>query len=711
MFSMKLLRALGLILLLAAASANGKQTSLTFSCSDKNDLYLTARQSGYGCKRFESAELAIESAPEDTAVLILADGYPAQQTPLKKSDLDAAEKKHLHLYIEYPESDALPDLSLGKPKTTTWERGVVSGDAFGATLPSMRIVAVHGCHYLPTKAASPWLVVARVAGFDVAPYGLPTNAAPLLFELPERRFIIATTKLSHFITGRYAPTQDWKTIWQTILTKLDPSHTLVELKWQTGVGPSYSATEKLPRRFEHDAFVASAKWVMNSRLLIPASRTNDILSLLRKDTETIATPGRVALADGSLGILEGYASAIGYDGSQLQRLPLRADCQIETAMVLAFDSMLNREKRSREVAGNLLDYVYFNSGMCAGPRADEKHGAFGLIAWGDISPNWLAGNYGDDDARAMLATMAVAASLKDWKWNEALTKALLANFRTTGKLGFRGDRIDVSALEKGWQPFSEAAPVNYSPHFESYLWACNLWAYRATGFQPFLDKATNAIAMTMKAYPAGWRWQDNNERSRMLLCLSWLLRIEDTPHCREWIATVANDLLKRQQPNGAIHEWLHGTGAGHYHIPQSNEAYGTGETPLIQQNGDPASDQLYTTGFALLGLHEAAAATGDGRLKQAEDKLAEFLCRIQIRSEKVPYLNGWWFRAFDDRRWEYWASSADAGWGAWSIEAGWAQAWTASVLAMREKQTTFWDLTASVDIKKDFERWEPRMMK
>ncbi len=44
-------------------------------------------------------------------------------------------------------------------------------------------------------------------------------------------------------------------------------------------------------------------------------------------------------------------------------------------------------------------------------------------------------------------------------------------------------------------------------------------------------------------------------------------------------------------------------------------------------------------------------------------------------------------------RLEAWASSADIGWGAYSLEAGWGQAWTAAVLALREQHTTLWNLT------------------
>ena len=123
-----------------------------------------------------------------------------------------------------------------------------------------------------------------------------------------------------------------------------------------------------------------------------------------------------------------------------------------------------------------------------------------------------------------------------------------------------------------------------------------------------------------------------------------------------------------------------------------------------------SATQLYTTGFALLGLHEAVGATGDLKLKRAEDKLAEYLCRIQARSQKLPCLNGTWFRAFDDRRWEAWASSADVGWGAWSIESGWGQAWTTAALALREQGTTVWDFTAKSRVRDYFPKLRAQML-
>ena len=196
----------------------------------------------------------------------------------------------------------------------------------------------------------------------------------------------------------------------------------------------------------------------------------------------------------------------------------------------------------------------------------------------------------------------------------------------------------------------------------------------------------------------------------MLLPLSWLVRVDDTPEHRQWLRTISEDLLNLQDVSGAIREALGASAQGAYGAPKSNEAYGTAEAPLIQENGDLLCDLLYTTNFAFVGLHEAAAATGDALYKDAEDRLAAFLCRIQVRSSSRPELDGAWFRAFDFGRWDYWASNADLGWGAWSVESGWTQGWITSVLAMRQRNTSFWDLTAQNAISQHLDALVARML-
>jgi hypothetical protein len=707
---MHLLIAFFSILFVCGSNAlRAEHAQLTFACEESNDLYVALQQGGQHYPRFERAEEAIRNAKTSSGVLILADGYPTQRTILRNSDLELAATKSLRLYIEFPEE--LPGISLGKSREAVWERGVVTGSFFSPKLPDLSLVGLHQCIYLPVQSPNTSLSLARVAGYDNAVFGLPPNAVSLLFEVPERKWIVATTKLSNFVTARYAPSESWTVIWDAILERLAPG-TENRLKPRSVAHAAYSSTLPLPDDAERSALNSAARWVLNSRLLVPASRVTEIATLLRHNKEVTPIPAHgVPAGDGSHGILEGYSSGILPDGTQQQRTPLRADCNAESAMVLAMNAALSPDNGGVKVAENLLDFVYFNSGLCKGARADPKHGAYGLIGWGDISAPWLVANYGDDNGRTLLATITAAAALNNVKWDLAVIRGLLGNFRTTGKLGFRGDRIDNPALEQhGWKHFRDSDVINISPHFEAALWTCYLWAYQQTGYTPFLEKTRTAINLTMKGYPGGWRWQDNMERARMLHCLAWLVRVDDTSQHRQWLRLIGQDLIKRQEPNGAIREWLGGSGGGHYQIPQTNESYGVGETPLIQQNGDPASDQLYTSGFALLALHEAAAATGDPDLKKAEDKLAEFLCRTQIRSEKLPFLDGWWFRAFDDKRWECWASSADIGWGAWSLEAGWAQAWGAAVFALRQKETSLWELTGSTRFKVVFDELKGEML-
>lgn len=203
--------------------------------------------------------------------------------------------------------------------------------------------------------------------------------------------------------------------------------------------------------------------------------------------------------------------------------------------------------------------------------------------------------------------------------------------------------------------------------------------------------------MTIAAYPNKWRWTNGlqQERARLLLPLAWLIRVDDKPDHRQWLKQIAEDLLALQDECGAIREEIGSGAQGLFGPPRSNASYGTSEAPLIQENGDPVCDLLYTSNFAFVGLHEAAAATGDTFYLKAEDKLAEFLCRIQVRSSVHPELDGAWFRSFDFKLWDYWASNADWGWGVCSIESGWTQAWISSLFALRHLKTSFWDLTAN----------------
>jgi len=673
--------------------------SLILACREDNDLHRVLADTGITCARFDTAQQALENAPPGAGLMALADGYPDALTPIDPAFYDTAALKNLRVYVEFPA--AIPGQSVDEPRGITWERGVVASNAFEPDLANLRILAIHGCRFVPVEAASPHIVVARVAGFDSAIYGLPPETFPILYEHPRGNLLVSTTKLSQFVTARYAPTAAWRAIWQWILGWVMQGEA-PQLSWTPTVRPSYASNETLPVDIEAQAFRRGVAWFTNAHLLVHPSWETQPERRLEGLRHAPASTGEIGLpkGDGSRGMIEGASGAIGTDGCQGWSTSLRNDCMGEASATMALGEALGVEPRGTTIARNLNDYIYFNSIIAQGPRADPASPSYGLLSWGTFSPGVY---YGDDNARSMLGTIAAAALLHTDRWDQGLLRCMLANLRTTGPQGFRDGRIDEEPLqENGWRHYWTTPRTHYAPHYEAWLWAALLWAYDRTGFAPFLERPKTALGLTMKAYPDEWRWTNGiqQERARMILPLAWLVRVDDTDEHRQWLRFMTEELLKHQDQCGAIREELGPPDKGSYGPPQSNDDYGTTEATLIQANGDPVCDLLYTTNFAFVGLHEAAATTGEPRYAQAEDRLAEFLCRIQVRSERHPELDGGWFRAFEFRQWDYWASSADLGWGVWSIESGWTQAWIASVIAMRQLRTSLWELTANSAIRR-----------
>jgi hypothetical protein len=687
---------------------------VTFFCRADNDLYqVYTAATGHTAPRFDSPEQAVQQAPSSSGVLLLADGYPEKTTPVAAAVFAAAARKRLRLYVEYPAF--LPGVKIERPRSIQWERTVVNSDAFGPSLPRLRILMVHGCHFLPVEAKAPHLALARVAGYDTAVFGLPKKDVwPILFEHPRGDILVAATKLSQFVTARYAPTDAWPAVWRMVFGWLTPGAATTELRWTSTVRPSYGRSQTLPADAERLALRRGVAWYSKARLLIHPHWQG--LLKAAEQNENCAGPGatpEMPTGDGTLGILEGHSSRIDCRGRQPVRWVPRADCNSEAAMALALYSATDGDTdgRTKTIAANLVDFVLVRSNLQQGPRAKPESPSYGLLSFhtqpvgGDVY-------YGDENARAVLGQLATAAVLKSHRWDEAILRCVLGNFRTTGPTGFRKARILESELqEHGWRYFWERSdgywgPLRHSGHYQAYLWAVNLWLYDKTRFEPLKQRTELGIRHMMGLFPDHWHWEcrrQESERARMLLPLAWLVRVHDTPEHRRWLRQVARYVLDSQDASGAIREKVTGG-------ETSNEQYGTGETPVIYASGDPCADLLYTTNFAFFGLHEAASATGDTELRKAEDRLADFLVRVQVRGDKPLGLDGAWFRGFDFRRWDYWGSNSDAGWGVWATETGWTQSWITSVFALRQLNTSFWDLTKQSKIGDRFERLRRGML-
>jgi hypothetical protein len=685
---------------------------LCFACRADNDLYqaLSAGKNAY--PRFASAAEAVQKAPRGTGVLLLADGYPAQTTPLAAAVFEAAAAKKLRLYVEYP--GFLPGMEITPLRKTKLERVVAASKAFGPDLKQWQILAIHDCHFVEVSAPRPLLVVAKVAGFDTAVYGLKdTKEWPILFEHPRGDILVGTTKLSQFITARYAPKPAIQAVWKYVLKWLAPQDTPPTPEWPPTVRPAYSRDEKLPPDAARQAILRGIDWHTKAGMLLSKKGRNfyDRMHTFGKaDPNTpwdALPPEDFGAGDGQYGVLEGVSSRIRCDGKQPDRWWLRTDCNGETSLAFALRWKLDDDPRSKQVAENLLDWVYRTSGLF---QTDPAKPNYGLLFW---APDDRQALYHDNDARVILGCLGTSAILGSERWNEALVKNILANYRTTGYLGFRGFRLEnPQLLQRGWQHYWRSNTVRFCGNYEAWIWAAYLWLYDKTHDQPLLERTRHAIGMMMEAYPERWQWTNTLqlERGRMLLPLAWLIRVDDRPEHRAWLKRIANDMERCQDSCGAIREELGPPGHGRHLPPPSNAAYGKDEAPIIQQNGDPVADLLYTCNFAALGLHEAYAATGDEQYRRMADKLAEFFVRVQVRSTVHSELDGGWFRAFDYRFWDYFGSNADRGWGAWCIEVGWCQAWIPTFLTLRELNLNLWDLSRNSKAGKQYEKIRREML-
>jgi hypothetical protein len=694
-----------------------KGNELILSCSENNDLYKTLRSNNIVCKRFNTPTEAIKNANEGSGVLILADHYPQALTVIDSILIAEAKEKKIRLFIEYP--SYIPGIKVELPHSAELERIVVSTDSIN-NLEKLQIIEIHDCHYIPVLTKNPFLVVTKVAGFDYAYFGIENNTdiKAILFEPNPDNLLISTTKLSQFIQARYAPQKSIQALWSFILDWVSSGQlSNKQIEWIPTVTPTYDKDEKLDINAEKVAVQRGIDWYFKSKMILNNEGWENYKKLWKLDNTnirtTVASVNSSAeqpnsdVGDGSFGVLEGIVSDVRFDGSQPTRWWLRSDSNGESSLAFALRWAMDGNQESKIVAHNLLDWVYFKSGLF---QNDPQKANYGLLFW---APGNAQALYQDNDVKSILGCIGTSAILQSNRWNDVLVKNILGNFRTTGINGFRGWRLENPDLIKnGWKSYWEKNTIQLQPHYEAWMWASYLWLYNQTQWRPLLDRTQKGIRTMMEAYPDKWRWTNGiqQERGRMLLTLAWLIRVEDRPEYREWLRRLATDMEKSQDASGAIGEELGMLLQGDMTPPSSNENYGKGEAPLIQKNGDTVADLLYTCNFTFLGLHEAYAATSDPQFKRMADKLADFLVRIQIKSEMHNNLDGGWFRAFDYNRWEYWGSNSDSGWGAWAIETGWTQSWIPTVLAMRVLNKNLWDISKVSDVESNFEMIRKQMI-
>lgn len=674
-----------------------------------NDLVKTLNENYQGISVYSTLDSALDAAPTNgtKGIMILADKY-TKPTTITESQAERINQLGVRVYVEYPENnESLGIVGYDETKETGYDRAIViDEDATGMEMYS--ILYIHGAqYYKKADISNSWIVAATVAGYDTAEYydeqtGELTDCTPYsLLEVNEAgNALIASTKLSQFIGAKYAPYERWESLWMSVLSWLTEKDrdSISTIDWTPVCNPNYGPDEELADNAYSEAVRLNTEWFLSS-------------GLLRN-------------ADGSLGIMEGFRSGAGFkvDGDQRVRTSVRADCNAETIAALALAAELLGNEEYRTIAYNMMDWLLNESELANGDRANEESGQYGLLSWHEGAIDQY---YGDDNARAILGLIIGASALDTDEFDERILEAIMANFRTTGEYGYRGNMIRGEKLDtNGWEYYYNRTNENYAPHFEAMLWACYLWAYDKTGYEPLLDRTRTGISMMMDAYVETMKgdlddgkgeWTSTNgiqqERAKMILPLAWLVRIEPTAEHIGWLDLMISDMMAYQdEDTGALRDAVADDGYGKVSLPpfSTNSAYGQAEAAVIQNNGDPCSDSLYTTNFAVLGLNEAYAAAASAGYSSLASKyydyatsVSDYHVRIQQVSENSKY-NGVWFRGFDYEKWEVYGSDGDAGWGIWCVETGWTQAWISATLSMQVMETNIWDYSKDSSVNDSF---------
>lgn len=690
----------------AAASQKATLSISVVTTRSANDLLKTLNANYSGIKVYSSLDDALNNVKADgtKGIMLLADNYPNSTTAITDAQAAKINELGVRLYIEYPDNNALLGITgYNGIKKMGYDRAIVTdADALGVEIYSL--LYVHGAQFAAkTDVTRSWLVNATVAGYDTADFGLSDCTPYSMIELNIKgNVLIASTKLSQFISARYAPYERWQKLWLGVLSWVSQI-AVTKIEWTPAVNANYGPNEPLADNAYSEAVRLNVEWYKNNMM----------------------SP------DGAQGIYQCYGSGSSFNvyGEQSLNSGIRADCNGESIGAIALAGVLLNNREYKTIAYDTMNWMLNESQMANGDRADPNNAQYGLFSWYDnIGDKYLGQYYGDDNAKAIIGLMLGAAALDTDEFDERILEAILANFRTSGIYGFRGSMLSGDDLEtNGWEYYYNRSTTNYSSHFESLLWACYLWAYDKTDYMPLYIRAQSAISRMMMAYDNTmekdidatadsyeWTWTNGmqQERAKMILPLAWLVRVAPTDQHIEWLDTMITDMMKYQDVStGALRDVVGeaGEGNGIYGPFTKNSDYGKHESPVIQNNGDPCSDSLYTSSFAMMTLNEAYAsvsAAGKSELavkyKQYAKSLSDYHVRIQQVSDTKSKYNGVWFRGFDYEKWETYGSDGDAGWGIWCTETGWSQAQISSALSLQALNTNIWDYTKGTTVDKYF---------
>lgn len=342
-------------------------------------------------------------------------------------------------------------------------------------------------------------------------------------------------------------------------------------------------------------------------------------------------------------------------GSYLVIEPRRPDCNFETALLFGLAGEVFGKNEYKKISSNLLDFLYFRSGLLNRAGDDYLIGAWhwshvkrGGKAWFDdnswciMLPLIAAAKFSDLDKKYQMKTLA-----------ETLLPEMCAGFERTF-MHYGAEHLGV----KHWQdPENKWDGWTDLPHWGALpcMVFCAAHLYTTNPGEKYRDlvqKYFEYVAAVVTKLNA-------SELAYSLIGATVAAKVfSDDKRYMALANQIAGLIYRRMNPeNGNIP-------AEHYESP----------------NGPNLVDTIYTMNWVLIALQNYSALTGSKKDRAAFQKVLKLFVDIQDPSPE-PHVSGCW-RGMYDLETKSWGGGDHVEGGAGSIYSGWTNAPVASVIAM-----------------------------
>ena len=374
---------------------------------------------------------------------------------------------------------------------------------------------------------------------------------------------------------------------------------------------------------------------------------------LRKNLNWFENSGVMSPADGSWGVAERvavvndnaaieemYAAFVAWtphgDYSIIEQR--RADCNFEAAYLYFLAAEVFEDKKYREIAENILDFLYYRSGLL---WRNEDQYVPGSWNWSHIKRESVV--YFDDEAWCVFLQLKIANRYPDLdkKYNMKHWAMILADQLVAGALrvmhSCRNEEKWVDREQNQWRGTLQL------PHWGSLVIMALASAYKENPKQEYLD-----FIQEYDTY-----LNENPEKFNVSECSYAVIGA-----CAAYASAKDTGYLQTARTFG---DMILGKMKGNGNIPA--EHY---ETPT----GEHLVDTIYTVNWALIGLQALSAL--DKKYTPSYDKLKNLIIRIQDGSPEKQF-NGCWRGMFDMNQ-NIWGGGNRFEGGAGSIYTGWTNA-------------------------------------